>query len=206
MTLCMPYSFFHIRRLTRMRSPGTDAAAAASAAFSSCSSLYAGRGFNGSYSSPASLQDLTYANTLLTHAQQLYTFAVNATGGQKTYQTSVTRAAANYPSTAFGDELTLAALFLSWAENSPVLYQQAVAYYQQYKLAGADAVFNWDSKTPGLAVLFAQVAQSPSGLGGNLSSWQTEAEVYFDRILNHKGLGYLTPGTRLPYHLLYVLH
>jgi endoglucanase len=188
-----------------MFSPGTDAAAAASAAFSSCSSLYAGRGFNGSYSNPAALQDSTYASTLLTHAQQLYTFAVNATGGQKTYQTSVTRAAANYPSTSFGDELSLAALFLSWAENSPALYQQAVAYYQQYKLAGLDSVFNWDSKTPGLAVLFAQIAQSQSGLGGNLSSWQTEAEVYFDRILSHKGLGYLTPGKYILQFVSYIM-
>jgi hypothetical protein len=53
-------------------------------------------------------------------------------------------------------------------------------------------VFNWDSKTPGLAVLFSQLAQT--GLGGNMSKWQAEAERYFDNIVNKKGPGYLTNG------------
>jgi len=178
-------------------SPGTDAAAMASAAFSSCASLYAGRGFNGSYAGPASLQDATYANTLLTHAQQLYTFAVNATGGKMTYQTSVPRASASYASSGFGDDLTLGALFLSLAENSPARFQEASSLYQQYKLGGQDGVFNWDSKTPGLAVLFAQIAQSSPDFSGDLSSWQSEAERYFDRIVSGGGL---TPGGLLYYN------
>lgn len=173
------------------RRPGTDAAALASAAFSSCASLYAGRGFNGSFAGPASLQDSTYANTLLTHAEQLYTFAVNATGGKVTYQTSVPPAGQSYASSGFGDDLTLAALFLSLAEGSPARYQEASALYQQYKLGGQDSIFNWDSKTPGLAVLFAQMAQSSPDFSGDLASWQSEAERYFDRILQS---GFRTPG------------
>jgi len=176
--------------------PGTDAAALASAAFSSCASLYAGRSFNGSYAGPASLQDSAYANTLLTHAEQLYTFVANATGGKVTYQTSVPPAASSYASSGFGDDLTLAALFLAMAEGSPARYQEASSLYQQYKLGGQDTVFNWDSKTAGLAVLFAQMGQA-SGFGTDISSWQTEAERYFDNILQS---GFRTPGGLLYYN------
>ncbi|RDB22862.1 Endoglucanase E-4 [Hypsizygus marmoreus] len=173
-------------------SPGTDAAAGASAAFSACANLYSSKGFGGPFSEPASLQNSSYSEKLLTHAQQLYSFAVNAPGGQRTYQTSVPSIAGTYSSSSYTDELTLAALLLSYATNSTALYQEAEDYYTKFNLAGQDGVFNWDSKTPGLAVLFAQIAQSNSGLGGNLASWQAEAERYFDRIVKKKGPGYLT--------------
>ncbi|KAJ7283780.1 glycoside hydrolase family 9 protein [Mycena rebaudengoi] len=176
--------------------PGTDAAAAASAAFSACSALYSNQSFNGPYSTPASLRDTKYAGTLLTHAQSLYTFAVNATGGQKTYQTSVPIISESYASSSYGDELTIAALFLAWANTSAAYYQDAQRYFGQYKLAGDDSVFSWDSKTPGTYVLFAQIAQSSSGLGGNLSAWQAESERYFDRIVN---AAYLTSDGLLYY-------
>lgn len=179
--------------------PGTDAAAGASAAFSACSALYSQRSFNGKYSSPASLANSSYAATLLTHAQQLYSFAVNAPGGQKTYQTSVPAVAKSYKSNSFQDELTIAALFLAWATNSTTLYQQAESYYSKFGLAGGDDVFNWDSKTPGLAVLFAQITQSSAGIGGNLANWQQEAERYFDVIVNQKGRGKLTKNGLLFY-------
>ncbi|KAG6854997.1 hypothetical protein C0991_005926 [Blastosporella zonata] len=174
--------------------PGTDAAAGASAAFSACAILYSNKSFGGPFSSPASLQNSSYADKLLSHAQQLYSFAVNATGGQKTYQTSVPAVAASYGSTSYTDELTLAALLLSWATNSTALYQQAQNYYNKFQLAGQNGVFNWDSKTPALAVLFAQMSQSNSNFGGNLSIWRNEAERYFDRILNTQGPGYMTRG------------
>ncbi|KAJ7904387.1 glycoside hydrolase family 9 protein [Mycena olivaceomarginata] len=180
--------------------PGTEAAAGASAAFSACSALYSNRGFNGSYSTPASLHDDTYAQTLLTHAQQLYTFAANSTGGQKTYQSSVPAVGDAYGSSGFGDELTIAALFLAWANSSSTYYQQAEQYFQQYKLAKQDDVFNWDSKTPGIYVLFAQIAQSSSGLGGDLSTWQAECERYFDAIVNNDSGAFLTTDGLLYYN------
>lgn len=174
--------------------PGTDVAAGTSAAFSACAALYDNRGFNGSFTNPASLQNATYAQTLLAHAQSLYSFAVNATGGQKTYQNSVPAVAQSYPSSSYEDELTLAALFLAWAENCTDLYQQATNYYDQFSLQGQNSVFNWDSKTPALPILFAQIAQSNSGLGGNFSSWQAEAERYFDDIVYKNQSGFLTQG------------
>jgi endoglucanase len=172
--------------------PGTDAAAGASAAFSACSNLYSSRTFNGPYQPPASLNDTSYAEKLLTHAQDLYSFAINAKGGMKTYQKSVPAVADSYGSSSYEDEVTIAALLLAWATKDTSLYQQAEDYYKKFGLAGNDGVFNWDSKTPGIAVLFAQIAQSDSPLGGNLSTWQAEAERYFDNIINSQGRALMT--------------
>ncbi|KAH9059033.1 family 9 glycosyl hydrolase [Lactarius vividus] len=179
--------------------PGTDAAAGASAAFAACSNLYANRNLGPSYSAPASLQNSSYAKTLLAHAQDLYTFAVDASGGQQTYQTAVPHAGIAYPSSSYGDELAMAALLLSWATNSSEYYSQAEGYYKQYSLGGTDSVFNWDSKTPGLAVLFTQLANVGTTFAGNLSSWQAETERYFDRILNGGGRSFKTEGGLLWY-------
>jgi endoglucanase len=180
-------------------SPGTDAAAGASAAFAACSNLYANRNLGSSYSTPASLQNSSYAATLLTHAQDLYTFAVNASGGQQTFQTAVPEAGIAYPSSSYGDDLAMAALFLASATNSSEYYSQAEGYYHQYSLGATTAVFNWDSKAPGLAVLFAQLANAGAPFAGNLSGWQTAAERYFDRILNGGGPSFKTNGGLLWY-------
>lgn len=177
--------------------PGTDAAAQAAAAFAACSNLYASRSFSSAYSSPASLKNDSYADTLLTHAQQLYSFAVNATNGRKTYQTSVPQVSYAYASSGYGDELTMAALFLASATGSSSLYKDAEAFYSKYGLADNQRAFNWDSKTPGLLVLFAQLNQASSSYGGNFTTWRTQAENYFDDIINHKGPGFLTDGQYL---------
>lgn len=168
-------------------SPGTDAAAGASAAFAACSNLYANRSFGSPFSTPASLQNSTYAQVLLTHAQDLYSFAVNASGGMQTYQTASPQAGLAYPSSGYGDDLAMAALLLAWATNSSEYYSQAESYYMQYSLDGKDGVFNWDSKTPGLAVLFSQLANAGATFASNLSGWQAESERYFDRILDETG-------------------
>jgi endoglucanase len=107
-----------------------------------------------------------------------------------------------YASSGYGDELAIAALFLSWATNSSSLYQQAQGYWQQYSLGSYDGVFNWDNKTPGLPVLFAQIAQANPSFGGNASTWQTVAEKYFDGIVYGGGPGYQTRGTTI--NLLFV--
>ncbi|KAF8591471.1 glycoside hydrolase family 9 protein [Ramaria rubella] len=198
-------------------SPGTDAAAQASAAFSACSLLYSQQHLTNA-SSPASLTNASYAQTLLTHSVQLYDFALNATGGQRTYQTSVPQVAQAYPSTAFDDELVLAALFLSLASPNATsgtnftglpapsdLYAQAQDFWTQYSLAGQDGVFNWDDKTPALAVLFSQIAalrpdlQQGQNNNMNLTSWKNEAERYFDNVVENKGPAILTKGGLLWY-------
>ena len=172
-------------------SPGTDAAAGAAAAFAACYNLYQNRVFSNSYSGPATLQDSTYASLLLQHAEALYAFATRASKIE--YQKSVPEGGDAYPSSGFGDELAIAALFLSWATNSPSLYEEAQSYYSQYSLSGYQGVFNWDTKTPGIPVLFAQIAQANPTLG-NISTWQDQAEMYFDVVVYGGGDGYTTAG------------
>ncbi|KAF8529080.1 glycoside hydrolase family 9 protein [Hysterangium stoloniferum] len=186
-------------------SPGTDAAAQASAAFAACSLLYSGQRINNTAAS-ASLTNSTYAQTLLAHALQLYDFAVNASAGLTTYQTSVPEVGLAYPSTAYGDELVTAALFLSLTNSTSVhgaeFYSQAESFWRNYSLAGSNGVLNWDDKTPALPVLFAQIAMARSDLsstGNNISEWKGEAERYFDDILGNKGPGFLTDGGLLYY-------
>ncbi|KAH7929494.1 glycoside hydrolase family 9 protein [Leucogyrophana mollusca] len=179
-------------------SPGTDAAAGAAAAFAACSNLYSNRIFSNAYSGPATLQNTSYATLLLEHATQLYSFATSAP--KTLYQSSVPQAGEAYASSGYGDELAIAALFLSWATNSTDMYQQAQSYWSQYALAGYNGVFNWDTKTPGLPVLFAQIAQANPSFGGNMSTWQTEAERYFDGIVYGGGGGYSTREGGLLYY------
>ncbi|KAI9574524.1 glycoside hydrolase family 9 protein [Boletus coccyginus] len=177
-------------------SPGTDAAAGAAAAFAACSNLYQNRVFSNSYSGPATLQNSTYASLLLQHAQTLYTFATSARKIE--YQNSVPEIGDAYSSSGFGDELAIAALFLSWATNSSSLYEEAQSYYSQYNLSGYQGVFNWDTKTPGIPVLFAQIAQANPTFG-NISTWQDQAETYFDGVVYGGGNGYTTTGGLLYY-------
>jgi endoglucanase len=147
---------------------------------------------------PAKVQNASYASTLLKHANSLHKFAVNATGGQTTTQTSVSEVADAYSSSGYGDDLALSALFLSWVSNSSLLDQDAEGYYSKYKLGGQDDVFNWDDRSPGLAVLFVQVISATPSLAAaaskKLSDWKSEAESYFDRIVNGKSRGQLTKG------------
>ncbi|KAJ8086466.1 hypothetical protein PM082_005289 [Marasmius tenuissimus] len=179
--------------------PGTDAAAGAAAAFAACSNLYNGRGFSGGYDSPASLTNTSYAQTLLQHAQQLYSFANSAQGGQLFYQKSVPAAGDAYASTSFGDDLSIAALFLAVASNSSSLYKEAEDHFSKYKLGGQNIAFNWNSKVSGLYILFPQALKANSGLGGSLSQWQGEAEGYLDKLLSGNGDSYFTPGGLLWY-------
>lgn len=187
-------------------SPGTDVAAQASAAFSACSALYAKHPLS-SFSDPASLTDVSYATTLLNHAQQLYSFATNSS--QQRYQVSVPASADAYSSSGYTDELTLAALFLSLASNSSTLYQQAMTNYKnfnldQYVRAGSEEPFNWDSKTPGLAVLGAQIANMYPTIANSSDksvNFTREAEDYLDSILNGHGRTHQTGGMFRLMHL-----
>lgn len=88
----------------------------------------------------------------------------------------------------------MAALLLAWATGSSSLYKDAEDYYTKYALADSIRVFNWDTKTPGVVVLFAQVNQASTSLGGNFTVWRDRAENYFDDLINKKGPGYLSEG------------
>lgn len=145
------------------------------------------------------MQNTSYASTLLQHAQQLYSFAVNARGGQTTYQSSVPVVKDAYPSSGYGDDLSIAALWLGLAQNDSTLISQAKAYFDQFQLGTTlpDSVFNWDSPLPGIPILGTQIYQSYPQLGGE--GWQSQAEAYLDRIVSGKGAGGLTKGGLLYY-------
>ena len=66
-------------------------------------------------------------------------------------------------------------------------------------------MYNWDSRTPGLFVLFVETAMARpelaggAGLDRNVSGWQAEAENYFDRVMESRTSNtYLTNGMPLP--------
>ncbi|KAJ3937300.1 MAG: glycoside hydrolase family 9 protein [Lentinula lateritia] len=206
-------------------SPGTDAAAGVSAAFASCSYLYYGGTLSPTTigkssvnsTAPASLKNTTYADTLLIHAVELYELAVNASGGMTLYQNSVPEVQDSYASSGYGDELVMAGLWLSLAVNasqnanstlnittlSPQQYYSlAESYYSQFDLAGQNSVFNWDDKTAGTYILFAQMSSLGFEGAGNFSQWQTEAERYLDVVVDpssSKGDASLTKGGLLYY-------
>ena len=122
------------------------------------------------------------------------------------YQDSVPSVADAYASSGYGDELAIAALFLSLATSSnqsaSTYFTDASNYFDQFQLVqqmeqGSENVFNWDSKTPGVVVLAAQIAHALPNVtqdAGDTNRWQSIAEGYFDRIVNGTGRGYLTHG------------
>lgn len=181
-------------------SPGTDAAASASAAFSACSILYSGSRTTFANSAPATLSDTQYASTLQSHAAQLFSLAANSTFA--TYTSTLPALKDVYPSSGYQDDLILGALLLGAATNSSAYISQALSWYRDASLAGVDNVFNWDSKGPGLAIMFAQLASAQPQLfpsSSTLENWQDEAESFFDRIVNGKSRGRLTGGGLLYY-------
>ncbi|KAH9927154.1 Six-hairpin glycosidase [Epithele typhae] len=183
-------------------SPGTDAAAQASAAFAACSALYSNRTLTPS--ATFALSDATYAATLLSHAQDLYAFATNASSGMQVYQHAVPQVGNAYASSDYHDELAIAALFLALSEvpsnsssnatgNSTAYYADAIHWYQSANLwdeldAASQAVFNWDSKAPGVPLLGAQIASAypavVSGSNTTLDFWKNAVEGYFNTFLN----------------------
>lgn len=86
--------------------------------------------------------------------------------------------------------MTLAALSLALATNQSRYYADAYRWYAKYALTGTSFVYNWDSKTPAVFVLFVEAARANpglaqgAGLAVNLTGWQNEAENYFDRVIN----------------------
>lgn len=113
-----------------------------------------------------------------------------------TYQTSVPVVENSYPSSGYGDDLAIAALWLGLAQNDSTLISQAQGYYDQFQLDSQlrDSVFNWDSVLPGIPILGTQINQSYPQLGGD--GWQSRAEAYLDRVVSKKGAGKLTKGRK----------
>jgi endoglucanase len=176
--------------------PGTDAAASASSAFSACGLLYANRTLTSTAALPSALINTTYSGTLLTHSRQLFTFAVNATGGMHEYQKSVPDVSGIYSSSSYYDDLALAATFLGMADSSAANLQLAKKYWDDGDLSHSDIGLDWDSKVAAIPVLMAQVLSASPSLSSaqDLASWKSAAEQILDNIVAANGPGHLTGG------------
>jgi endoglucanase len=111
-----------------------------------------------------------------------------------TYQTAVPVILNSYPSSGYGGDLAIAALWLGLVQNNSTLISQARGYYDKFHLDAQlkDTVFNWDSVLPGIPILATQIYQSYPQLGGD--GWQSRAEAYLDRVVSGQGAGKLTKG------------
>lgn len=114
----------------------------------------------------------------------------------QTYQNAVPSAGEAYASHSFGDDLTLAALLLAYAENSTEYYQLASKWWDDYDVDSAAETLDWDNKAPAIPALFTQILTQEPGLGsqGDLDKWRTQAEKFLDSIVAADGPGYLTSG------------
>ena len=105
--------------------------------------------------------DPTYANTLLTHARQLYTFADTFRGK---YSDCITDAAGFYNSwSGYNDELVWGAIWLYRATNEADFLTKAQSYYanlsnqQQTTIKSYKWTHAWDDKSYGSYVLLAKL-------------------------------------------------
>ncbi|KAJ3075309.1 hypothetical protein HK102_005637, partial [Quaeritorhiza haematococci] len=163
--------------------PGTDVAASAAAAFAAGSIFY---------SMDTPIRNTQYADTLRSHAVDLYNFAVNATP-YTPYSTTVPQAAASYGSNSFGDDLVWAALWMYRLTDDIRYFDEATKFLDEFNLRNIGVAFNWDSKAPGCYVLGAPLALKARGAAG--AYWMTQAEQWLDAVEEGacKGCSF-TPG------------
>ncbi len=167
--------------------PGSDLAGETAAAMASSSMVFRANG------------DAAYANTLLTHAEQLYAFADNYRG---TYHSCITDATDFYKSwSGYNDELVWGAIWLYRAKEAQTAgsgasyLTKATNYYANLQTEPQSTVksykwtHNWDNKAYGSYVLMAKL---------------TGQQVYKDD--TERWLDYWSSGTgpHTPAGLIYV--
>ncbi|CAG8521738.1 21726_t:CDS:2 [Dentiscutata erythropus] len=145
---------------------GTDVSGEAVAAMAASSLLFFTQ-FN----------DSTYANTLLTYAKNLYSFA--ETTPFTLYQNSAPQVKDAYSSSNYTDELVWGALWLYRATNDTSYLNKATSYLN-IKSFIHKQVFNWDEKSGACLVLLSQLLQQS---GQDSGTWKSEAERYLDNII-----------------------
>jgi len=122
--------------------PGSDLAGETAAALAAASILFRE-------------DDATYADDLLVHARQLYTFADSYRGE---YHNSITNAADFYRSwSGYGDELTWAAAWLYKATGEADYLADAQQHFQSFGLQQRASEFSWDGKHAGAQTLLYQL-------------------------------------------------
>ncbi|MBO0857325.1 MAG: glycoside hydrolase family 9 protein, partial [Chloracidobacterium sp.] len=120
--------------------------------------------------------DSAYADLLLTHAQQLYSFADNFRGK---YSDCITDAQGFYNSfSGYNDELVWGAIWLYRATNDPTYLAKAQSYYAnlnnepQTNTKSFKWTQSWDDKSYGCYVLLANLTNDPT--------YRADAERWLD--------------------------
>ncbi|CAK9173536.1 unnamed protein product [Ilex paraguariensis] len=114
-----------------------------------------------------------YSFELITHAKQLFDFAINHRGQ---YQNSIPVAGKFYSSSGYEDELLWAA---SWLHRATRENTYADYVYQNGNSGGTRTMFSWDDKYVGAQILMAK--NSLNGKYdeyGNFAEYKNQAEQY----------------------------
>jgi hypothetical protein len=154
--------------------PGSDLAGEAAAALAAASIAFRAT-------------DPAYADLLVSHAKQLYSFADTYRGK---YSDSITDAANYYASSSgYNDELVWGAVWLYKATGDGSYLAKAEAYYQQFGFAGRTGTWtqSWDDVSYGATVLLAQTTGK--------AQYKTDAE----RWLDYWSVGIKGGATRITY-------
>ncbi|KAJ9476528.1 Endoglucanase [Pseudozyma hubeiensis] len=176
------------------QNPGTDAFASCAAAFAASAYLYSGE--SGSLpTSPngaqlggvPSIRNRTYSEALLRHADGLWDLAINSSPRQ-VYSVAQPVAGQSYPSSDYEDDLAFAGFWMALAKGDANYVNEALTFYPNGSngFASTNAALNWDRKVAALPVLAAQMAQHNASLNLNMTRFQTDAELYFDRLTDGK--------------------
>ncbi|XP_071510732.1 uncharacterized protein [Diadema antillarum] len=151
--------------------PGSDLAGETAAALAAASIVFK--------------KNAAYSADLLSHAQQLFSFAKNYPG---IYSNSISNAGSFYPSSHYHDEVGYAAAWLYRATNDPIYYTEAAALYAIHGLGAKPWAFDWDDKKAGLQMLMFQMSS-----GTAKASYRAAVETYLDGWLRGGDVTY-TPG------------
>lgn len=176
------------------QNPGTDAFASCAAAFAASAYLYGER--NASLpTSPSgdrlggvpSIHNRTYSESLLRHAEGLWDLALNSSPKQ-VYSVASPIAGQSYPSSDYQDDVAFAGFWMALAKGDSSYADQALTYYPNGTdpFASINVALNWDRKVSAIPILATQMAQHNASLGLNMTRFQTDAESYFDRLLDGK--------------------
>lgn len=94
--------------------------------------------------------DTQYSNTCLTHAKQLYKFALKYKGSHYEWMPNIYSYEINTYS--YHDDLVWAALWLYRATRSRRYLAEAEDMYEIHKLSTNNTIFNYYTKIPGIEV------------------------------------------------------
>ncbi|KAL0080080.1 Six-hairpin glycosidase-like protein [Phycomyces blakesleeanus] len=148
--------------------PGTDAAALTAAAFASAACLFKNQ-----------LNDSSYAETLLSHAISLYSFAETAQPFQ-VYTNAIPQGKDFYDTNVFYPQLVYGAQWIFRATGNTTYRDKASTYFDQGQLAAATTpLLDWSDPTGAVYVLGA-------GIDNTNTKYSTAAKSYLDTIITAK--------------------